>query len=147
MNFERAQLELYLSSVYGVASAGVVGPMIGMYEDDAAFRVCGALSENSGHIVRRPAPVSDEFGFGYGAWILEQIADHFHAAGQVSVTDLDRKAGWRTIPGWDIVNHQRALELVERKGILEVDRHMEPWLLRTAMPAALAWKRIYDDLP
>jgi hypothetical protein len=45
------------------------------------------------------------------------------------------------------VNHQRALELVERKGIVEVDRHMEPWLLRPAMPAALAWKRIYDDLP
>lgn len=147
LNFERTQLELYLSSVYGVASAGVVGPMIGMYEDDAAFRVCGALSENSSHIVRKPAPVSEEFGFGYGAWILEQIADHFHAAGQVSVTDLDRKAGWRTIPGWDIVNHQRALELVERKGIVEVDRHMEPWLLRPVMPAALAWKRIYDDLP
>ena len=56
LNFERTQLELYLSSVYGVASAGVVGPMIGMYEDDAAFRVCGALSENSSHIVRKPAP-------------------------------------------------------------------------------------------
>lgn len=146
-NFERSQLELYLSSIYGVAPAGVVGPMIGMYEDDAAFHVCGALSESSGHIVRKPAPVSDEFGFGYGAWILEQIADHFDTAGQVSVTDLDRKAGWRTIPGWDIVNHQRALELVERKGVVEVDRHMEPWLLRPVIPVASAWKRIFDDLP
>ena len=77
MNFERSQLELYLSSIYGVAPAGVVGPMIGMYEDDAAFHLCGALSESSGHIVRKPAPVLDEFGFGFGSWILEQIADHF----------------------------------------------------------------------
>lgn len=147
MSFDRIQLELYLSSVYGIPPAGIVGPMIGMYEDDAAFHVCGALTEDSGHIVRKQAPVSDEFGFGYGAWLLEQISNHFPAIGQVSVTDLDRKAGWRTIPGWDIVSHQRALELVERKGIVEVDRHMEPWLLRPSMPTASAWKRIYDDLP
>lgn len=146
MNFDRDHLEVYLSSVYGSERIGVVGPMIGMYEDDAAFHACGALSEVSGRIVRKSAPVNDELGFAYGAWVLEQISDHFPGAGQVSVTDLDRKAGWRTIPGWDIGNHQRVLELVERKGVIEVDRHMEPWLLRPCAPALSVWKRIYDDL-
>ncbi|MCU1315281.1 MAG: hypothetical protein JWN63_603 [Candidatus Acidoferrum typicum] len=146
MNFDRDQLEAYLSSVYGVERTGVVGPMIGMYEDDAAFHTCGALSEASGRVVRKSAPVNDELGFAYGAWVLEQICDHFPGAGQVSVTDLDRKAGWRTIPGWDIGNHQRVLELVERKGVIEVDRHMEPWLLRPCATALSVWKRIYDDL-
>lgn len=146
MSFERSQLESYLSSVYGVAKAGLLGPLIGTYEDDAAFRACGALAEVEGRILRKPAPISDEFGFAYGAWVLEQVSEHFPASGQILVTDLDRKAGWRTIPGWDVGSRQRALELLERKGVLEVDRHMEPWLLRPATAANALWKRIYDDL-
>jgi hypothetical protein len=71
---------------------------------------------------------------------------HFPKTGQVPATDLDASAGWRTIPGWDIGSHQRVLELVQRKGLIEVDRHMEPWLLRPAIAADAAWKRIYDDL-
>ena len=117
-----------------------------MYEDEAAFRACGVLSENEGRILRKPAPISDEFGFAYGAWILEQLSEYFPGSAQVLVTDLDRQAGWKTIPGWDIGNHQKVLELLEHKGILEVDRHMEPWLLRVSMTAVAAWKRIYDDL-
>ena len=146
MSFERNRLEAHLTLVYGVQKAGLIGPMIGMYEDDAAFRECGALSNTSGRVTRKPAPVSDEFGFAYGAWLLQLMADHFPKAGQVPVTDLDSQAGWRTIPGWDIGNHQRVLGLVERKGVLAVDRHMEPWLLRPVAIAESTWKRIYDDL-
>jgi hypothetical protein len=146
MTFERTKLESHLSLIYGVERAGLIGPMIGMYEDDAAFRLCGALSETSGKVVRKPGPVSDEFGFAYGAWLLQLMADHFPKTGQVPTTDLDARAGWRTIPGWDIGNHQRVLELIERKGLIEVDRHMEPWLLRPTTLVDIAWKRIYDDL-
>jgi hypothetical protein len=38
------------------------------------------------------------------------------------------------------------LELVERKGLIQVDRHMEPWLIRPSSTADFAWKRIYEDL-
>ncbi|MBU4270783.1 MAG: DUF4007 family protein [Planctomycetes bacterium] len=146
MNFARDKLEAHLNLIYSVEKAGLIGPMIGMYEDDAAFHVCGVLSETSGQVLRKPAPVSDEFGFGYGAWLLQMMADHFPETVQVPATDLDAKAGWRTIPGWDIGNHQRVLQLVERKGLIEVDRHMEPWLLRPAVAVESTWKRIYDDL-
>ena len=146
MSFDREKLEAHLSLAYGVEKAGLVGPLIRMYEDDAAFRVCGALSETSGQVVRKPAPVSDEFGIAYGAWLLQLMADHFPGELQVSITELDAKAGWRTIPGWDIGHHQRVLELVVRKGLIEVDRHMEPWLLRPAAAVESSWKRIYDDL-
>jgi len=146
MSFDRSKLEAYLSLIYGVEKAGLIGPMIGTYEDDAAFRVCGALTETSGRVVRKPAPVSDDFGFAYGAWLLQLMVDHFPKANQVTITDLDAKAGWRTIPGWDIGSHQRVLELIERKGLIDVDRHMEPWLLRPAAAADATWKRIFDDL-
>ena len=146
MTFERGKLESHLSLAYGIDKNGLIGPLIGMYEDDAAFRVCGALSESSNSIVRKPAPITEEHCYGYGAWMLQLIADHFPTSAQVSTTELDAKAGWRTIPGWDVGNHQRVLELIERKGLLEVDRHMEPWLLRPKISTEVAWKRIYDGL-
>ena len=146
MSFERAQLELFLGSVCGSTTGSLVGPLIGMYEDEASFRACGVLSESTGRVQRRSAPISDEFGFGYGAWILQQITQHFAGKNQIPVTELDRKTGCRSIPGWDIASHQRILGLVERKGLIEVDRHMEPWLIRPNAHAVSVWKYIYDDL-
>lgn len=146
MTFERAKLENHLSLIYGVEKSGLIGPLIGTYEDDASFKVCGALAETSGTIQRRMAPVSEEMILGYGAWILELMALHFPKHRQIPITDLDTTAGWRTIPGWDISNLQRALEMMTRKGLVEVDRHMEPWLIAPASDADQTWKRIYDDL-
>ena len=146
MTFERPKLESYLSLVYGVDKAGLIGPLIGMYQDEAAFSICGALSESGTEILRKPAPITDEYGYAYGAWMLQIIVDHFPKQAQISITELDSQAGWRTIPGWDVGSHQRVLSLIERKGLIEVDRHMEPWLVRPKIPAESAWKRIYDDL-
>jgi hypothetical protein len=146
MRFVRADLEAHLSLALSADQGGLIGPMLGMYDDEAAFRNCGALAESAGSIVRKPAPVSDEFGYGYGAWLLQLIADHYPKSGQISTTELDARAGWRTIPGWDAGSHQRILGLVERKGLIEVDRHMEPWLLRPKQSPESAWRLIYDDL-
>ncbi|MFB3788959.1 MAG: hypothetical protein ACE15F_21580 [bacterium] len=146
MSFERTRLESHLSLIYGAAGAGLIGPLIRMYEDDAAFLACGVLSEISGHVTRKPAPLEDEFGVAYGAWMLQLLHDHFPNTGQVPITDLEAQAGWRTIPGWDIDSHQRILRSIERKGLIDVDRHMEPWLIRPVSSVEEAWKKIYSDL-
>ena len=146
MTFERSQLETYLQSTLKIDNSGIIGPLIGTYEDDAAFRICGALSETSGVVFRKSAPVSDEFGYGYGAWLLQLVHSHFPKSGQVSAVELDSVAGWRTIPGWGTDDLQRVLELVERKGLFSVDRHMEPWLLHPKMDREAAWKLLFCDL-
>lgn len=146
MNFSRVKLEEHLSVIYGVEKCGLIGPLVGTYEDEAAFKVCGALTEVEGTIVRKSAPIADELGSGYGAWILQLMADHFPQQRQVSITELDAVAGWRTIPGWDVTSLQRALNLVERKGLIEVDRHMEPWLLLPKCAPDETWKHIYSDM-
>ena len=146
MAFERTKLESHLSLVYGTEKSGLIGPLIGTYQDEASFSACGALSESATRLNRKPAPINDEYGYAYGAWLLQLISDHFPKHGQISTTELDAQAGWRTIPGWDVGSHQRVLALVERKGLIEVDRHMEPWLLRPKTSTEVAWKRIYDDL-
>jgi hypothetical protein len=146
MTFERTKLESHLSLVYGVEKGGLIGPLIGTYEDEAAFKTCRALTETSGTIQRKMAPVTEEMALGYGAWILQLMGVHFPKLRQIPITDLDSAAGWRTIPGWDISSLQRALEMMVRKGLVEVDRHMEPWLIAPAADAEQTWNRIYDDL-
>jgi hypothetical protein len=146
MAFDRAKLDGHLSLIYGTEKSGLIGPMIGMYEDDAAFKTCGALTEKSGTLTRKMAPVTEEMALGYGAWVLQLMSTHFPKLRQIPITDLDSAAGWRTIPGWDITNLQRVLELMVRKGAVTVDRHMEPWLIAPANDAEQAWRRIYDDL-
>jgi len=146
MNFTRAKLETHLSVIYGVEKSGLIGPLVGTYEEDAAFKMCGVLSVIEGTIVRRPAPIGVEHGLAYGAWMLQLMSNHFPKRHQVPITNLDATAGWRTIPGWDVSSLQRALELVERKGMIEVDRHMEPWLLIPKAGPDETWGRIYDDM-
>jgi len=146
MSFSRTKLESHLGVVYGTEKGGLIGPLIGTYEDEAAFSVCGVLSEAEGMVIRRPAPVAAELGIGYGAWMLQLMSDHFPKRRQIPVTDLDTVAGWRTIPGWDVTSVLRVLELIERKGLVEVDRHMEPWLILPRVSPDATWRRIYNDV-
>jgi len=146
MTFSRTALEEHLSATYGIEKSGLIGPLVGTYEDEAAFKLCGVLSDADGIIVRKPAPIADELGLAYGAWILQLIAEHFPKQRQVPIITLDAVAGWRTIPGWDVNSLQRVLSLMERKGLMEVDRHMEPWLLVPKVAPDDTWKRIYSDM-
>jgi len=145
-SFTREKLESYLSVIYGTRKSGLIGPLVGTYEDEASFKLCGALSESEGIITRRPAPIADEFGRGYGAWLLQLISDYFPREQQVSITNLDSKVGWRTIPGWDVTSFLSVLDILERKGLIGVDRHMEPWLIIPKITPDEAWRRIYIDM-
>ena len=145
-SFSRAKLEEHLSLVYRTQKPNLIGPLVRMYEDEASFFICGALSEEGHTISRKQAPTDSEYGFAYGAWMLQLMADYFPEAGQITVTEYNKKAGVWTIPGWDILSMQRVLDLVERKGIIEVDRHMDPWILRPAAAVIETWGRIYQDL-
>lgn len=144
--FARKNLEEYLSFVYKTKPGGLIGPLVRMYEDDAAFRICGALSESNESILRNKAPIADEFSFAYSAWLLQMIYDHFPNQGQITVTELDKRVGWLAISGWDFVDSQRVLALVERKGMIMIDRHMSPWILHPVKDIKEAWSRLYGDL-
>jgi hypothetical protein len=144
--FSREQLESHLSLIYGIRKSGLIGPLIGMYEDQASFKLCGALSESGREITRRSAPITEELGRGYGAWLLQMIADHFPKQEQVSLTNLDKVAGWKTIPGWTISSFFDLLELLERKALISVDRQMEPWLIQPKISVDEAWRNIYIDM-
>jgi hypothetical protein len=145
-SFTRQKLEEYISLALKIQNSKLIGPLIRMYEDDAAFRTCGVLTESANVVERKAAPIEDEYGLAYGAWLMQLMTDHFPKATQVTVTELDVQAGWRSIPGWNVAQGQRVLELIERKGIIVVDRLMEPWILRRTSDASSLWGKVYDDL-
>lgn len=146
MEFPRTALEEHLGLAYSGSRGNLVGPLVRMYEDEAAFATAGVLRETAGLVVRKPAPVADEFAPGYGAWLLQAMVNHFPNRSEVTVAELDTEAGWRTIPGWDSRDAQRVLMLVERKGLVTVDRHMEPWIVHRAASCDDGWRRVFDDL-
>jgi len=144
--FKRTELENYLNLQFGINDSNLIGPMIGMYEDEAAFGLCGALSENNGMISRKSAPIFDELGRGYAAWILQLAKDYFPSQRQIPIDDFDKIVGWKTIPGWSDSASLEVLALIEKKGLIRVDRHMKPWLLQVQVDTEVAWKCIYSDM-
>lgn len=144
--FARPKLEEVLALRYGTQRAGLIGPLVRMYEDTGAFSLCGALGEESGIICKKSAPLGPQYANGYGAWLAQLLSDNCPGKGQVTVTELEARAGWRTIPTWGLEDAQHALDLIERKGLVDVDRHMDPWLLRMNAAPDEVWQRLYDDL-
>jgi len=145
-DFERDILEDWLASSCNASRGGLIGPLVRMYEDDASFKACGVLKENHGKICRKAAPIKETLAYGYGAWLISLMESIAKTGSQVTITELEEKCGWRTIAGWNVMEAHRVLELVERKGILSIDRHMNPWILRAKETATDSWRKIYNDL-
>jgi len=146
-SFRRDQFEQHLSVVYGHHKGrNLIGPMIGMYQDSASFKRCGAIDDIDGRIVKRSAPIVEELVLGYGAWILQLIEEFFLEQCQVPITQLDQVCGWSTIPVWSSSDIQVILDLLTKKGVISLDRSMEPWLIQPRMSSTKAWENIYSDM-
>lgn len=146
LSFSRQQLDDYLALAFSAPEGRLIGPLIRMYEEEAAFCTCGALSEAHGMIQRKAAPLKNQLARGYGAWLLGMMADVSPASRQVSLRELDESCGCFRTAGWSDRETDDALRLMESRGVLAVDRHMDPWLLSPRMSADAAWRSIYDDM-
>ena len=122
-----------------------VSPTIRMYADEASFADCGAIIRENGDLVRTPAPIRPEYAAGYAAWLAECMELAGRGNGQVSVEELETQAGFQRITGWSQAKAQELLELLERKRLAEVDRHMHPWLVRFLHPSTALWNLLYEE--
>ena len=122
-----------------------VSPTIRMYADEASFADCGAIVREKGNLIRAVAPIRPEFAVGYAAWLAECMEMVGRGEGQVSIDELETQAGFARISGWSPSDVQQVLELLERKRLVEVDRHMHPWLVRFLYPSATLWARLYEE--
>ncbi len=122
-----------------------LSPTIRMYEDEASFGACAAIAHVRDELVRATTPIREEYAVGYAAWLSTCMERVGRGEGQVSVSELEEQAGFKRITCWSLADSQRVLELLERKRLVEVDRHMHPWIVRFLFPSAVLWTRLYED--
>ena len=123
-------------------------PTFRMYAEEASFGACAAIAsvkEMGGDVlVRTPAPIRDEYAVGYAAWLVTCLERGGYEGGQVTVDKLEEQAGFKRIAGWSLPDSQRVLDLLERKRLAEVDRHMHPWIVRFLLPSTTLWTRLFE---
>jgi hypothetical protein len=145
-SFSRKELQQYLSNIYQSRSARLIGPLITTYKDKAALDKCGALVESNRMIRKISAPIEEEFASAYGYWLLKIIQDFFPTNLQITLDDLDSYAGFKRIPNWNYDDIRVVLNIIERKGLVVVDRHMNPWIIEPKYDYKNVSKKIYEGL-
>lgn len=146
LDFSRQTLERHLRTVYATEGRNPIGPVIGAYTDEAAFKGAGVLTEKEDQIHRAAAPLSTESRRGYAAWLAQLLADFFPATRNIPVTDWERACGWKRATGWHPSTAADMLAEAEHLGVLAVDRHMQPWLVDLRRSPEDIWLTIFDDM-
>lgn len=144
-SFDKEQLERYLVGVFGDGN-NRTGPLLAAYLDDAALKRCGALIVEGAQIIRKKAPIRDSYAFPYTAFLLQLLEDYFSGQSQVTLSDFQARTGWFNACLWSDSEVETVLSMVEKKGLLTVDRQMRPWILEKRSNADQVWKRIFEDL-
>lgn len=146
MDFSRQTLERHLRTVYATEGRNPIGPLIGTYTDEAAFKCAGVLTEEKDQIHRVPAPLSIESRRGYVAWLAQLLADFFPKTRNIPVTDWERACGWKSATGWHPSTAEDILVAADHFGVLTVDRHMQPWLVDLRKSPDEVWPTIFNDM-
>lgn len=127
-------------------AAKALSPTFRMYEESASFATCGAVSLHDDRITRRKAPINSTYALGYAGW----MADLTERSGrltenQLTVDDLEAVCGFRTVTGWTLSESQEVLGQLEEKGLITIDRHMQPWIVSFKYSSAQIWTRLYEE--
>lgn len=143
--FSREMMDSRLASTLGTKEAKNWNPTINMYADPVSFQQCGAIREEKKELFRKKAPLNPSFVFGYAAWLAEGIEQNQATGYQVAIHELEQFCGFRSITCWNSNESQQVLEMMERKGLIVVDRHMTPWIVTMKYRSIDLWKRLYED--
>jgi hypothetical protein len=143
--FTKGNLNDWLCTVLKITKQNILGPTIRMYEDENSFAACGAVASSGDTILRKKPPRSATFAFGYAAWLATAIERADRAGAQITVDELEKYCGFRSITNWNLPESQQVLSVLEQKGLISVDRHMHPWFICMKHSADSLWKRLYED--
>lgn len=144
--FSENDLEDYLAGVFQKRGRSLIGPMIRMYQEPAAFQGARILSREKDLIKRYAAPILNGYAASYAALLLSLWDRHFPKAHQVTITDFESATFWRRLCNWDDRQMENVLEMLFEKGAIDVDRQVRPWILIRKSDARPFWRMLYDDL-
>jgi hypothetical protein len=144
-NFSKQQLEEYLNRVCGPGK-GRIGPLIGTYFDDAAFKRAGCLAISGDVLLRKKAPILDAYAKAYSAYLLLLLETYFPHQSQVTLTDFNAKTFWFNICLWSETDINQFCVLLERTMYITIDRQMRPWIIEKVCTSHEAWSHFFDDI-
>lgn len=144
--FSENDLEGYLAGIFQKRSRSLIGPMIRMYLEPAAFQNARIISKEKNWIKRNAAPILNGYAAGYAALFLSLWDRHFPKARQVTATDFESVTFWRRLCNWDDRQMETVLEMLFDKGAIDVDRQVRPWILSRKSGVQHYWRMLYDDL-
>lgn len=127
-------------------SAKALSPTFRMYDEGASFLSCGAVRLDGDMVVRKKCPINAVYSIGYAAWLSDLIERSGRSTGnQLTVDDLEDTCGFRSVTGWTLSESQQVLGLMEDKGLITLDRHMQPWIVCFKYGSAQLWTRLYEE--
>jgi hypothetical protein len=147
-SFTQEQLESFLRDESGgKLQSALVGPLIRTYTDMAGFADTRLFEmPTSGGVSRRPAPISKDFIRGYAALLISLLETHFPDQREVASNDLQRVACWDDIGGWSSAQSDQLLTLIQERHLIDINRHLRPWIITRLCPSVEVWPTIYEDL-
>lgn len=146
MTFCEADLEGYLAGILGKRKKSLIGPLVGTYEESAAFKLAGAITRAGPGLVRTCAPLLGSFGNGYAVFLLSQWECHFPDEGQVTLTDFESRTYWRRTSGWSEEQCEMILGMLQEARVIDVDKQGRPWVLTRRAKSESYWRMLYEDL-
>lgn len=144
-SFTQEMLSEHLRTFFPT-SKKLIGPLVGMYAETASFAMCGVLKESGNRIERASPPLNEDMYAGYGAWLIQLIEDFFPERTQVTLSELQDVTKWRSIAAWSPAEEGKLFTELEKRNILRLDRHMDPWIITVNTTAKNAWQTIYDEM-
>lgn len=147
MTFLKNDLDTFLDGAIGKkTNKSLIGPLLTMYEEPASFQSSQILSVSENIIKRSPSPLLDGFTPAYCAIFLSLFETYFPKDRQVTISDFETKTFWKRILGWSNQQHELILEMIQRRGAVDIDRQMQPWIITRKSDSNSFWRKIYDDL-
>ena len=147
MNFSYADfLSWAATEIHANDTGKAFSPLFRMYTETASFASCGAVEVDGDAVVRKLSPIDAAYSIGYAAW----IAGRMETAGrpvqsQFTVDDVESVCGVRAVTGWSATEAGQVLQMMEDRGLVAIDRHMQPWIVSFRQGAAQLWSQIYEE--
>jgi len=147
ISFTRDHLEDYLVRIHGPTKTRTrTGPLLLTYQEDEALGRSGVLTVDEDTVTRHKAPIMDEYAIPYSAYMLQLLETYFPGQNQITLTDFAHSTLWFDICLWNEMDVEDVLRVIETKGLISVDRQMQPWIIEKRADADRVWPLIYSEI-
>jgi len=142
----KGQIESLLTQAFG-AGRSRTGPLLRMYQNEAAFGRAAVVDIDGEAVTRQKAPLDWAFAGAYAAIVVELASAVIPDHNQIPLPEFRDATLLMDICAWGKQDLNRLCALLDQTGAVRVDRQRQPWILEIHSRADELWPHIYNDIP